>query len=67
VKLTIHLHLVQRSENEWSYTSTPQYVFMAWYLVKHGDNFTFTWVVTPCSVVEGYQLSEVHAAVQRRG
>jgi hypothetical protein len=25
----------------WSYTSTPQYVFMAWCLVKHRDNFTF--------------------------
>jgi hypothetical protein len=24
----------------WSYTSTPQYVFMAWCLVKHRDNFT---------------------------
>jgi hypothetical protein len=23
VKLTSHLHLVQRSKNEWSYTSTP--------------------------------------------
>jgi hypothetical protein len=29
VKLTTHLHLVQRSKNVWSYTSTPQYVFMA--------------------------------------
>jgi hypothetical protein len=28
-------------KNEWSYTSTPQYVFMAWCLVKHRDNFTF--------------------------
>jgi hypothetical protein len=27
--------------NAWSYTSTPPYVFMAWYLVKHRDNFTF--------------------------
>jgi hypothetical protein len=26
----------------WPLTSTPQYVFMAWYLVKHRDNFTFT-------------------------
>jgi len=25
-----------------SNTSTPQYVFMAWCLVKHRDNFTFT-------------------------
>jgi hypothetical protein len=25
----------------WSCTCTPQYVFMAWCLVKHRDNFTF--------------------------
>jgi len=25
----------------WSYTSTPPYVFMVWYLVKHRDKFTF--------------------------
>jgi hypothetical protein len=29
-------------KNARSYTSTPQYVFMAWCLVKHMDNFTFT-------------------------
>jgi len=34
---------VPRSKNERSYTSTPQYGFMAWCLVKkHRDNFTFT-------------------------
>jgi hypothetical protein len=27
-------------KNAWSYTSTPPYVFMAWCLVKHRDNFT---------------------------
>jgi hypothetical protein len=27
--------------NAWSYTSTPQYFFMEWCLVKHRDNFTF--------------------------
>jgi hypothetical protein len=26
-------------KNAWSYTSTLPYVFMAWYLVKHRDNF----------------------------
>jgi hypothetical protein len=26
--------------NAWSYTPTPQYVFVAWCLVKHRDNFT---------------------------
>jgi hypothetical protein len=38
-------HLVPRSKNEWSYSSTPQYAFMAWRLVKHRDNFTFTFNV----------------------
>jgi hypothetical protein len=27
-------------KNEWSYTSTHQYVFMAWCLVKDRDNLT---------------------------
>jgi len=27
-------------KNEWNYTSTPQYVFMAWCLIKYRDNFT---------------------------
>jgi hypothetical protein len=27
-------------KNAWSYTSTPQYVFMAWCLVKHKGNRT---------------------------
>jgi hypothetical protein len=42
-------------KKEWSYTSTPKYVFKAWWLIKQeihlhdmvlsfkqGDNFTFT-------------------------
>jgi hypothetical protein len=29
-------------KNAWSYTSTPQYAFMAWCFVKYRDNFTFT-------------------------
>jgi hypothetical protein len=28
-------------KNAWRYTSTPQYVFMAWYLVKYKENFAF--------------------------
>jgi hypothetical protein len=27
--------------NSWSYTSTPQYAFMVWCLVKYRDKFTF--------------------------
>jgi hypothetical protein len=29
-------------KNARSYTTTPQYVFMVWHLVKHRDNLTFT-------------------------
>jgi len=28
-------------QNAWSCTSTPQFVFMAWCLVRHRENFTF--------------------------
>jgi hypothetical protein len=36
-----HSHPSNAGVNSWSYTSTPSYIFMAWYLVKHRDNFTF--------------------------
>jgi hypothetical protein len=39
MKLTIHLNLLPRSKNEWSYTSTTQYVFIAWGLVQHRAEF----------------------------
>jgi hypothetical protein len=32
-------------KNAWRYTSTFKYVFMAWCLVKHWDNFTFTFSI----------------------
>jgi len=44
VNLTTHLHLVPSLKNDWSSTSTPQYAFMAWCLVKkkkHRDNSNF--------------------------
>jgi hypothetical protein len=34
VKLITHLHLVPKSKNAWSYTSTPQYAFMVGCSVK---------------------------------
>jgi hypothetical protein len=36
-------------KNAWSYTSTPLYVFMAWCLVKHRDNFIFTFITLRCN------------------
>jgi hypothetical protein len=49
-------------KNAWSYTSTPQYVFMAWCLVKHRDNFTFTLIsVSSSSHFTGTKISGVVA------
>jgi hypothetical protein len=33
-------------KNAWSYTSTLPYVFMAWWLGKHRDNFALLTFVT---------------------
>jgi hypothetical protein len=46
VKLTTHLHLVLRSGVRGAIPSLPQYVFMAWRLVKHRDKFTYAFVFT---------------------
>jgi hypothetical protein len=45
VKLTTHLHLVLRSENEWSYTSIPQYAFKAWCPVKRSTETTLITII----------------------
>jgi hypothetical protein len=29
-------------KNEWNYTSTPQYAFIAWWCSEHRNNLTFT-------------------------
>jgi hypothetical protein len=44
-------------KNAWSYTSTSQYVFMAWCLVKHSDNFTFTEFRTRTTFIYSYTFS----------
>jgi hypothetical protein len=41
-------------KNAWSYTSTPQYVFMAWCLVKRRDKFTL-----PYLTLRGWWVSRV--------
>jgi hypothetical protein len=55
MKPTTHLHLFPRPKNAWSYTATPQDVFMAWWLVKHRDNFTLPYsvyfITKKCKVV----------------
>jgi hypothetical protein len=33
-------------KNTWSYTSTSQYVFVTWCLLKHRDNFSLTFTFT---------------------
>jgi len=41
-KLTTHLHVVLRSRIRGAIPRLLQYIFMAWYLVKHRDTFTST-------------------------
>jgi hypothetical protein len=43
--LTTHLDLVPRSRMRGATSPLPQYVFMAWCLVKYRDNFTFTFTL----------------------
>jgi hypothetical protein len=38
-RIKLHLYCAE-VKNAWSYTSTPQYVFMVWWLVKDRDNST---------------------------
>jgi hypothetical protein len=45
-------------KNAWSYTSTPQYVFMAWCLVKHRDNFTFTLHTDYCFYIRSIVITQ---------
>jgi hypothetical protein len=39
---TISLSTSAEAKNICSYTSNPSYIFMVWCLIKHGENFTFT-------------------------
>lgn len=41
VRLTSHHHLMPMLKNAWSSTSTSEYFGLAWYLIKHRNNFTF--------------------------
>jgi hypothetical protein len=41
VELTTRLQLLQRSRMRGAIPSTLQYIFTAWCLVQHRDNFTF--------------------------
>jgi hypothetical protein len=51
-------------KNVWSYTSTPQYVFMVQCLLKHRADFTLVrFVAFPATeydeVLSGYQLGQM--------
>jgi hypothetical protein len=46
MKLTTHLHLVPRSIMHGTMPPLPQYAFIAWCLVKHRDNFAFTFYLS---------------------
>jgi hypothetical protein len=43
--------------NAWCHTSTPQYVFMAWYLVKHRDKFYIYFVLLSKKFIKIFQVN----------
>jgi hypothetical protein len=55
VKLITHLHLVSRLKMRGAY---KDYVFMAWYLVKHRDYFTVPWYLGGGTEYNHENLSE---------
>jgi hypothetical protein len=53
VKLTTHLHLVPRSRMRGAiYSSTHQYIFMAWCLVKHRKTLPLYIDIDSKSIIE---------------
>jgi hypothetical protein len=52
-KLTTHLHLPPTLVMRDSIPPLPQYIFMAWCLVKQRNNFTFT-LSFSCRLSEAY-------------
>jgi hypothetical protein len=44
MKLTTHFHLVLRPRLHGAVPLLPQYVFMAWCIVKYRDNFTVIFI-----------------------
>jgi hypothetical protein len=64
VKLTTHLHLMQGSRMRGAIPSLPKYL-MAWCIVKHGDNFTFTFALL-LSGIEKFCSGGLNATTWRR-
>jgi len=50
MKLTTHLLLVPKSRVCGAIPPSPQYILLAWCIVKHRDNFTFTLFVLDSGV-----------------
>jgi hypothetical protein len=58
-------------KNTWSYASTPQYIFMSSYLLKHRDNFNFNNGTVSCKsrdssvgIALGYELDDRDSKVR---
>jgi hypothetical protein len=66
VKLTTHLHVVPRSRMRGARPPLPQYVFIAWCLVKHRDNFTFTFAFTSTSHMSSFFIKKIQKYADNR-
>jgi hypothetical protein len=60
VKLTTHLHLVPRSKNEWSYTSTPPIHLYGVVLFKaQGQLYLYLYYFTCFTILKYFNMSVV--------
>jgi hypothetical protein len=50
-------------KNGWSYASTPPSVFMAWCLVKHRDNLTFTFWCRIVSLITNFNYNLIGISI----
>jgi len=54
--MTTHFHVVPRSRMCEAMPPLPQYVSMTWRLVKHRDNFTFTFITLDIEKSDEHRL-----------
>jgi len=73
VKMATHLHLEPRLRMCWATPPLPQYFFTVWYLVKHRNNFAFTFYThykynlsQSCQFVHGTYLQETNTVPDTR-
>jgi hypothetical protein len=64
VPIRRHVFSDAAAEDLRSCTSTASYVFMAWWLIKHRDNFTFTYCRSLAVETEYYNVEDIRRLLE---